>query len=176
MLRNKNFTLTNITIILTIIMYVIQTNIAYGSLKLGLNIYFLEYGFYWQVVSTMFAHGGLGHLGMNMFVLFQFGNLIEKVKGKSVFILIYFLGGILTSALSFLYIYFLDNQVNLVGASGAICALLGYIAFIDKQQRSGIITWVLLMSVAPILIGLPIAWYSHFIGLAIGFIFGLLRR
>ncbi len=176
MLKNKNFTLTNITIILTIIIYLIQTNIAYGSLKLGLNMYFIEYGFYWQVISTMFSHGSFGHLAMNMFVLFQFGNLIENTKGRIVFILIYFLGGILTSSLSFLYIYFLDNQVNLVGASGAICALLGYIAFIDKQQRSGIITWILIMSVAPILIGLPIAWYSHFIGLALGFLIGIIKK
>jgi len=62
-----------------------------------------------------------------------------------------------------------------VGASGALCVLLGYVAFVDKTQRKGIITWVLIISVAPLLIGLPIAWYSHFIGLAIGFLLGGIR-
>ena len=36
--------------------------------------------------------------------------------------------------------------------------------------------WKILISVAPLLIGLPIAWYAHFIGLAIGFIYALIRR
>ena len=70
----------------------------------------------------------------------------------------------------------MDNQVNLVGASGAICALLGYVAYYDKAQRSGIITWVLLISVAPLIIGLPIAWYAHFIGLIVGFLYAMIRR
>ena len=111
-----------------------------------------------------------------MFVLWQFGNLIERFKGAKELVFLYLISGILTSILSFAYIFYLDNQVNLVGASGAICALLGYVAYYDKAQRSGIITWVLLISVAPLLIGLPIAWYAHFIGLAVGYLFAVLRR
>lgn len=176
MFKSKDFTLTNITIGIAVIMYLIQTNISYGSLYLGLNMYFLEGGFFWQPLSSMFAHGGFGHLGMNMFVLYQFGNLIEKYRGKKEFIIVYFIGGLLTSLISFAYIYFLDPQVNLVGASGAICVLMGYIAYFDKFQRKGIITWILIISVAPLLIGLPIAWYSHFIGLALGFLIGVLRK
>ena len=176
MLKSKDFTLTNITIGITVIMYLVQTNIQYGGLYLGLNMYFLEAGLYWQPLSSMFAHGGIGHLGMNMFVLYQFGNLIERYRGKKELFIVYFLGGLLTSFLSFAYIYFLDPQVNLVGASGAICVLMGYIAYFDKFQRKGIITWVLIISVAPLLIGLPIAWYAHFIGLGIGFLFGIIRK
>jgi len=124
----------------------------------------------------MFAHGGIAHLGMNMFVLWQFGNLIERGRGKKEIIFLYLITGIITSLLSFAYIFYLDNSVNLVGASGAICALLGYVAYYDKAQRSGIITWVLLISVAPLIIGLPIAWYAHFIGLGIGFLYAIIRR
>lgn len=179
MLKNfskKDFTATNILIIITVLIYIIQINIPQGGLFLGLNLYFLVYDFWWQPLSTMFAHGGIAHLGMNMFVLWQFGNLIERFRGKKEIIALYFITGILTSLISFLYIYYLDNQVNLVGASGAICALLGYVAYYDKAQRNGIITWVLLISVAPLLIGLPIAWYAHFIGLAVGFLYAIIRR
>ena len=172
----KDFTATNILIIITVLMYIIQINIPQGGLLFGLNLYFLVYDFWWQPLSSMFAHGGIAHLGMNMFVLWQFGNLIERFKGTKEIITLYLITGIITSLLSFGYIFYLDNQVNLVGASGAICALLGYVAFYDKAQRSGIITWVLLISVAPLLIGLPIAWYAHFIGLAIGFIYAVIRR
>ena len=179
MLKNfskKDLTVTNILIFITVVMYIIQINTPQGGLLFGLNLYFLIYDFWWQPLSSMFAHGGIAHLGMNMFVLWQFGNLIERGRGKKEIILLYLISGIATSLLSFAYIFYLDNSVNLVGASGAICALLGYVAYYDKAQRSGIITWVLLISVAPLLIGLPIAWYAHFIGLAIGFIYALIRR
>ncbi|MGB0990818.1 MAG: rhomboid family intramembrane serine protease, partial [Halarcobacter sp.] len=102
-------------------------------------MYFVVYDFWWQPLTTMFAHGGLMHLAMNMFVLYQFGGLIERYRGTKEFLLLYFVCGILTSLISFAYIYFLDNHVNLVVASGAICALLGYVAYLDKSQRSGII-------------------------------------
>ncbi|MFA9374954.1 MAG: rhomboid family intramembrane serine protease [Poseidonibacter sp.] len=172
----SDFTATNILIIITVLMYVIQINMSNGGLYLGLNLYFIVYDFWWQPLSTMFAHGGIAHLGMNMFVLYQFGNLIERSRSSKELLLLYFICGILTSLFSFLYIYFLDPNVNLVGASGAICAILGYVAYYDKVQRSGIITWILLISVAPLLIGLPIAWYAHFIGLAIGFIYAFIRK
>ncbi|MGB5792910.1 rhomboid family intramembrane serine protease [Poseidonibacter sp.] len=172
----SDFTATNILIIITVLMYVIQINMSNGGLYLGLNLYFMVYDFWWQPLSTMFAHGGIAHLGMNMFVLYQFGNLIERSRSSKELLLLYFICGILTSLFSFLYIYFLDPNVNLVGASGAICAILGYVAYYDKVQRSGIITWILLISVAPLLIGLPIAWYAHFIGLAIGFIYAFIRK
>lgn len=179
MLKNfskKDLTVTNILIFITVVMYIIQINTSQGGLLFGLNLYFLIYDFWWQPLSSMFAHGGIAHLGMNMFVLWQFGNLIERGRGKKEIILLYLISGIATSLLSFAYIFYLDNSVNLVGASGAICALLGYVAYYDKAQRSGIITWVLLISVAPLIIGLPIAWYAHFIGLGIGFLYALIRR
>ena len=172
----KDITATNVIIFITVVMYIIQINIEEGGLLFGLNLYFLVYNFWWQPLSTIFAHGGIAHLGMNMFVLWQFGNLIERSRSSKELIILYLVTGIITSLLSFAYIYYLDNYVNLVGASGAICALLGYVAYYDKAQRSGIITWVLLISVAPLIIGLPIAWYAHFIGLAVGFLYALIRR
>ena len=174
--QKSDFTATNIIIFITVLAYIVQINIDQGSLFMGLNLYFLVGGFYWQPLTSIFSHGGIAHLVMNMFVLWQFGNLIEKARGKRSFITLYLVTGIVTSLLSFLYIFYVDIRVNLVGASGAICAILGYIAYFDKTQRSGIITWILLISVAPLLIGLPIAWYAHFIGLFVGFIYALIDK
>ena len=175
-INKRDFTATNIIIIFTILMYILQINLQNGGLYLGLNMYMLIADFWWQPLSSMFAHGGLAHLGMNMFVLYQFGSLIERSRGAKELISLYFVCGILTSLGSFAYVYYLDQSVNIVGASGAISALLGYVAYYDKAQRSGIITWVLLISVAPLIIGLPIAWYAHFIGLALGFIYAISRK
>src|SRR5574344_784461 len=159
----KDFTATNILIFVTVLAYIFQINIKSGSILMGLNLYFLVGGFYWQPLTSIFSHGGIAHLGMNMFVLWQFGNMLERFIGAKRFITLYLVTGILTSLLSFLYIFYVD--VNLVGASGAICAILGFYAYFVKEERKGIFTWILLISVAPLLIGLPIAWYAHFIGL-----------
>ena len=68
--------------------------------------------------------------------------------------------------------YITGNWANLIGASGAISVLLGWYALRDKYQRQGIIIWVLLISFAPLLLGLPVAWYAHLIGFAFGWLLG----
>ena len=175
-MNSRYLTLTNIVIAITVIAYIVQINLNYGTVKMGLNSLFTQYGFWWQPFTTMFAHGGELHLLMNMFVLYQFGNMIELYRGKTAFMILYFVGGLLTSFGSFYFMQMFGMNHNLVGASGAICVLLGYVALLDRSQRSGIITWIILISLAPLLIGLPIAWYAHFIGFAIGFVFGILKK
>ncbi|QOG12884.1 rhomboid family intramembrane serine protease [Arcobacter sp. FWKO B] len=172
MARTKVFTLTNLIILATIFMYIVQTSMQHGTILLGMNIFFLEYDLWYQPLSSIFAHGGIFHLAMNMFVLYQFGTLLEEQKGKFTFAILYFIGGIVTSLVSFLFIYSLGLNHNLVGASGAICVLLGYVALYDRFNRKGILVWVLLISFAPLLIGMPIAWYAHLIGFAIGWLLG----
>lgn len=48
----------------------------------------------WQFVSSMFTHGGLSHLFMNMFGLFSFGSLLERIWGAKRFVIFYFAVGI----------------------------------------------------------------------------------
>lgn len=174
--RFKTYTLTNFIILATIIMFAVQNIVNYGGLILGMNMYFLVYGFWWQPLSTMFTHGGFFHILMNMLVLYQFGNLLEHYIGKKQLFILYFIGGVLTSLLSFVYLYLFDPTSNLVGASGAISVLLGFVALLDTNQRKAIIIWILLISFAPLLLGMPIAWYAHLIGFGIGWVFGLLKK
>ena len=67
-----------------------------------------------------------------------------------------------------------NNWVSLVGASGAISVIIGYIALKDRFNRQSLIIWILLISFAPLLLGLPVAWYSHLIGFAIGWLLGFI--
>ncbi len=48
----------------------------------------------WQLVSTMFMHGGFFHLLMNMYALWAFGTPLEQLWGIKRFILFYFAAGI----------------------------------------------------------------------------------
>ena len=131
------------------------------SLVFGLNALFFN-GAWWQVLSTMFLHGSLVHLLMNMAVLFQFGALIERGIGA------------LTSLLSLSYLFF--NDVNMVGASGAISVLLGFLAFYDRASAKGLFIALMLMSFAPLLLGVNVAWYAHLLGFGVGFGAGFLRK
>ena len=172
--HKKVLTLTNIIIAITVIMYFIQINIPNGGLYLGLNIYFFIDKLYYQVLSTMFAHGGYEHLAMNMLVLWQIGNMLEEYIGKIRLSILYFVGGLLTSFGTLAYMYYFDDFSNVVGASGAISVLFGYIALKIKSQRAGMFMYILLISFVPLLFGMNIAWYSHLIGFAIGLILGFL--
>jgi len=171
-MTNRLLTVTNIIILLNIFMFIIQNTIHNGILYFGLNIYFFTNELYYQLLSTMFVHGGVAHILMNMFVLYQFGTIIERIIGIPKYLFLYFIGGLLTSIGSLAYMYLTGDWANLVGASGAISVLLGWFALKDTYQRKGIIVWVLLISFAPLLLGMPIAWYSHLIGFALGWVMG----
>lgn len=171
---NKTFSATNILIILTILMFIVQNSIEHGSLLLGLNMFFFKLDLYHQLISTMFVHGGFAHILMNMFVLYQFGNMIETHIGVPRFLILYLAGGFLTSVGTLIYMYYTGDWANVVGASGAISVLLGWYALRVPSERKAIIIWIVLISFAPLLLGMPIAWYAHLIGFAIGWVMGYL--
>lgn len=75
------------------------------------------------LVTSMFLHGGWMHLIGNMLYLWVFGNNIEDVMGHAKFIVFYLLCGIL-AGLSHA-VTDPSSQIPMVGASGAISAVLG---------------------------------------------------
>lgn len=165
-----------IIIALNVVIYFLSSHVQYFSIIFGLNDLFLSQKYYWQIFSTMFIHANLTHLSMNMIVLFQFGTLLIRLKGWINFTILYLLGGILTSIGTFLFIYFFTASHNVVGASGAICVLMGYIAYYDRSITKGLILAIVVMSIVPLLFGENIAWYGHFIGFAIGYFVGFLKK
>jgi len=136
-------------------------------------MFFTDGLYVWQPATSMFMHASLAHLLMNMAVLYQFGSLLERCYGSEKFAVIYCIGGVLTSLFSFVYIYIMFKTsgtfINLVGASGAISMLLGVLAFLDASSRKGLIIAILLMSFAPVAMGVNVAWYAHIIGFALGY-------
>jgi membrane associated rhomboid family serine protease len=164
------FTATNLLILLNGLMFLFQGTQQNDTAILGINRLFVDAGFWWQPLSSMFVHGGLLHLAMNMAVLYQVGTLIERVRGAFYFLLLYLIGGLATTLLSFLFFYGMGWNHTLVGASGAISVLLGWIARLDPFQRQDIVVTILLISFLPLLSGVPIAWYAHLIGFGIGWL------
>jgi rhomboid protease GluP len=78
-------------------------------------------GEWWRWVTPIFLHSGLIHFGFNSWVLIQIGQLVEELYGSRRLWVIYLLCGISGAGLS----QIIRNEVNTVGASGAILGLIG---------------------------------------------------
>ena len=86
----------------------------------------LEDGEWWRLVTASFLHFGPIHLATNMFVLWLLGRMLEPLLGLARMLAIYAIGGIASSAFVLWLMVAQDTDYGmLVGASGAIFALLG---------------------------------------------------
>jgi membrane associated rhomboid family serine protease len=76
-----------------------------------------------SLISCMFLHGSLLHLLGNLWFLYLFGNNVEDHLGPGRFLFLYLVGGVLASLSHWL----VDpgSQVPVIGASGAVAAILG---------------------------------------------------
>ncbi len=85
---------------------------------------------WYRLFTVALTHGGLLHLGFNMYALMVLGNPIEAAFGKQKFLILFFfslLTGSLTSA------YFASPMSYSVGASGAIFGLFGALVIVGKR-------------------------------------------
>lgn len=91
-------------------------------------------GQYYRLISCMFLHGGIVHLGVNMYSLYAIGPMVEKLYGKAKYIAIYFIAGICSSIFSYIF----STSIS-IGASGAIFGLLGamLVFAIKSKGKSG---------------------------------------
>jgi membrane associated rhomboid family serine protease len=85
------------------------------------------------IFTSMFMHGGWLHILGNMVFLWIFGNNVEDSMGRLRFVIFYLLGG-LAAAVAQVAID-PDATVPLVGASGAIAAVLGGYALLYPRAR-----------------------------------------
>jgi membrane associated rhomboid family serine protease len=98
------------------------------------------------VLSAMFMHGGIVHIGGNMLFLWIFGNNVEDALGHVRFLVFYLLAGIAATATqTFVTLYFgtaSDASVPNVGASGAIAGVLG--AYFVLLPRASVLALIFL--------------------------------
>ena len=78
-------------------------------------------GEWWRLVTSMFVHFGLIHLGLNMWCLWNLGRAAERLLGRFSYLFAYIVSGIFGSIAS---VYW-HPQAAAAGASGAIFGLAG---------------------------------------------------
>jgi membrane associated rhomboid family serine protease len=95
---------------------------------------------YWSTLLTsMFLHGGWGHLGGNMLFLWIFGDNIEHRVGHLRFIVFYLACGVAAGVAHILFNS--GSVVPTVGASGAISGVLGGYLILFPRNRVYVMTW-----------------------------------
>jgi membrane associated rhomboid family serine protease len=111
--------------------YIGPGSVAY---RIGLNEYFLQAPFHewYRLVTSGFLHFGLLHLGFNMFILWQLGNLIERGVGRLNFALMYF-ASLLAGSFG---VILLGGAGITGGASGAVFGLMAAAAI--GMHRRGV--------------------------------------
>jgi len=114
------------------------------------------YFHWWQYITHMFMHGGWWHIIFNMYTLFIFGSVLERIIGEKKFLIFYFVCGLGAAALhtgveylqaqsymaqiaqgntAAMQAYQTLKMTPTVGASGAIYGLLiGYAMLFPNAQ------------------------------------------
>ena len=118
------------------------------------------------ILTNMFVHKDIIHLGMNMLALYFIGSFLERNMSDKKYFVLYFVSGLLASLVSFFYIIFVSPQI-VIGASGAIFGLWAYYS-LYKNEFNEFLLIAGLTNIAMIFGGLPIAWYAHFGGAIAG--------
>ncbi|MCL2142996.1 MAG: rhomboid family intramembrane serine protease [Methanomassiliicoccaceae archaeon] len=88
----------------------------------------------WTLITSMFVHADLLHLIFNMVFLLAIGLPLESRIGKGRFAIVYLIGGI-AGTMVFSLASLLSPAVRLVGASGAISALMGAMLILYPRER-----------------------------------------
>ncbi len=88
---------------------------------------------WWRLLTCTFVHGGIVHLGFNMWVLSAIGRFYERIVGQVGFLLLYLISGVTGSLISILW----QQDVVSVGASGAVFGIIGGLGALVIRKSAG---------------------------------------
>lgn len=143
----------------------------------------------WTWITSMFSHGGFLHLLVNSFVLASFGPLAEYHLGKRKYLIALLAGGIIAGIAQIAGGLITAELSRVVGASGAIAAVLGIYATAEPDVRvylfflipmpvslTAFVVAVGSLAIAALygVVAFNIAHVAHGVGAAFGLLFGLL--
>lgn len=115
----------------------------------------------WQLVTSMFTHVDIWHVGFNMLALWFLGPHLEMALGRARFLTLYLLSGLVGSG----FVYWLAAEESAtIGASGAIFGLMGGLLIVALKVRgdvSQLLMWIGINFVITVLGRGFISWQGH---------------
>jgi membrane associated rhomboid family serine protease len=145
-----------------------------------INAFEVADGEWWRIFTSAFFHLGPLHLAFNMYVLYIYGQIAERMYGRVEFAAIYLLCAAGGSVLTIL----VDPGQFAAGASGAIFGLVGLLFVVSRRHHAvlggearrmmaGIGSYLIFLLVFTFLVP-NISWTGHLGGLLVGAILGYL--
>jgi rhomboid protease GluP len=129
----------------------------------------------WRLFTSLFVHGGVSHLLLNMFSLWLLGLMLEQRVGAIRLLAVYLASGL---AASLATVWYHTGGINSTGASGAIFGLYGFMLVLllskkmvlDKSDRRAMLGLVLYLVLSNLISGISgnIDNIAHVGGLAMG--------
>lgn len=152
-----------------------------GMLGIGTSTKFLqEFSLYpyavavgdnYRLLTAIFVHSGLLHLGMNMLMLWVLGKSLESVFGHVRLLAVFLVAGFGGAVAS----YWFNNPGSIgIGASGAIFGLFAAMFVFSREHRVNTqeIVGVIGLNLALGFIIPGVDWHAHLGGLVVGAIVG----
>jgi rhomboid protease GluP len=180
MMKRRSFMSPTIILVAANVLVYICTSLVGGSFietdyevmrtfgQYNLNVF---EGQYWQLISSIFVHADIIHLGLNMLFLLIFGLRAEELFTTEEYFFVYMLSGIAGNIMT---LFLMSSNTISVGASGAIFGMYGagliYMRKTFGQSIAGALLYAFLLLMLSTGIGVNIV--AHFGGLATGLIIG----
>jgi|SRR5579885_46628 membrane associated rhomboid family serine protease len=172
--------------------------LSYGTIPSVITNGFIDhnYSIVSSILSSMFLHAGLLHIGGNMLFLWIFGDNIEYKFGRAKYLSLYIFWGLIAG-----FVHVLSDpssQVPALGASGAISGVLGaylilfpnakvvtfiFLGFFARLTRISakwyLPFWFVFQNVLPAFVGSSgsgVAFFAHIGGFLIGLVSGFIYK
>ena len=141
----------------------------------------------WTIITSVYAHAGFGHLLLNAVALVIVGLVVERATTRLRFHAFFLATGALAGIVQVLASGLVGPPVGVLGASGAIFALAGYVlaanpvsntafGFVQPSRRVQVVAFVVLAVVVTLVSAAPgVALVAHFVGLLVGLVAGRMR-
>jgi len=187
-MSERGVTATTQTIVLVLLVFVAQVI----SLEVGFGIEYYALGLPleerpWTIITSVYAHAGTAHLLSNIVGLAIFGYLVERRSSRPRFHLFVVVSGATACVAEVVIASLFDVFPLVLGISGAVFALMGYVLSSNPVTRT-VLGWVklsvptqlLLMLVLAVAItwftrGERVALIAHFTGFLLGLVSGRMR-
>lgn len=104
------------------------------------------HGLVWTLLTAAFSHSEFWHLAINMFVLWSFGTVLERLWGTRTFVIFYVVAAVVASICHCVVSTELigNSDIPALGASGAVSGLLLAYALLFPRHK------ILLMGIVPV--------------------------
>ncbi|MFC9470152.1 rhomboid family intramembrane serine protease [Streptomyces coelicoflavus] len=128
-------------------------------------------GEWYRLVTTMFTHQEIWHIGFNMISLWFLGAPLEAALGRARYLALYLVSGLAGSVFAYLLT---SPTTHVLGASGAIFGLFGATAALVRRLKADMRPIVILLVISLIFTFTRsnISWQAHVGGLVAGAVIG----